>query len=313
MSESRKGGGSMQKRLITRSVRKYWDLYLILLPTVVYFIIFKYLPMVGLTMAFNDYMPNLGYFASPYVGLGFFYRFFSSYFSLTIIFNTLILSALNLLFTFPLPIVLALLLNEMRTKGYKKLIQTVTYAPHFLSTVVVVGMITAFCSPSSGVVNDIIKFFGGEPIYFMAKREWFRPLYIISEVWSTMGWNSIIFLSALTGIDQQMYEAAKIDGASRLQTLNRITFPSILPTVSIMLIINCGHVMSLGFEKVYLMQTDLNLDVSRVISTYVYEQGILKTETSYSTAIGLMNSVVNFILVVTVNAISRKVGEVSLW
>ena len=303
----------MQKRLITRSVRKYWDLYLILLPTVVCFVIFKYLPMVGLTMAFNDYMPNLGYFASPYVGLGFFYRFFSSYFSLTIIFNTLILSALNLLFTFPLPIVLALLLNEMRTKGYKKLIQTVTYAPHFLSTVVVVGMITAFCSPSSGVVNDIIKFFGGEPIYFMAKREWFRPLYVISEVWSTMGWNSIIFLSALTGIDQQMYEAAKIDGASRLQTLNRITFPSILPTVSIMLIINCGHVMSLGFEKVYLMQTDLNLDVSRVISTYVYEQGILKTETSYSTAIGLMNSVVNFILVVTVNAISRKVGEVSLW
>ncbi len=303
----------MQKRLITRSVRKYWDLYLILLPTVVYFIIFKYLPMVGLTMAFNDYMPNLGYFASPYVGLGFFYRFFSSYFSLTIIFNTLILSALNLLFTFPLPIVLALLLNEMRAKGYKKLIQTVTYAPHFLSTVVVVGMVTAFCSPSTGVVNDIIKFFGGEPIYFMAKREWFRPLYIISEVWSTMGWNSIIFLSALTGIDQQMYEAARIDGASRLQTLNRITFPSILPTVSIMLIINCGHVMSLGFEKVYLMQTDLNLDVSRVISTYVYEQGILKTETSYSTAIGLMNSVVNFILVITVNAISRKVGEVSLW
>jgi putative aldouronate transport system permease protein len=303
----------VQKRLITRSVRKYWDLYLILLPTVVYFIIFKYLPMVGLAMAFNDYMPNLGYFGSPYVGLGFFYRFFSSYFSLTIIFNTLILSALNLLFTFPLPIVLALLLNEMRTKGYKKLIQTVTYAPHFLSTVVVVGMVTSFCSPSTGVVNDIIKFFGGEPIYFMAKREWFRPLYIISEVWSTMGWNSIIFLSALTGIDQQMYEAARIDGASRLQTLNRITFPSILPTVSIMLIINCGHVMSLGFEKVYLMQTDLNLDVSRVISTYVYEQGILKTETSYSTAIGLMNSVVNFILVITVNAISRKVGEVSLW
>ena len=303
----------MQKRLIIRSARKYWDLYLILLPTVVYFIVFKYLPMVGLTMAFNDYMPNLGYFRSPYVGLGFFYRFFSSYFSLTIIFNTLILSALNLLFTFPLPIVLALLLNEMRAKGYKKLIQTVTYAPHFLSTVVVVGMVTSFCSPSTGVVNDIIKFFGGEPIYFMAKREWFRPLYIISEVWSTMGWNSIIFLSALTGIDQQMYEAARIDGASRLQTLNRITFPSILPTVSIMLIINCGHVMSLGFEKVYLMQTDLNLDVSRVISTYVYEQGILKTETSYSTAIGLMNSVVNFILVITVNAISRKVGEVSLW
>ena len=174
-------------------------------------------------------------------------------------------------------------------------------------------MITAFCSPSSGVINKIIQHFGGEPIYFMAKREWFRPLYVISEVWSTMGWNSIIFLSALTGVDQQMYEAARIDGASRWQTLWRITLPSILPTISIMLIINCGHVMSLGFEKVYLMQTDLNIDVSRVISTFVYEQGILSTQTSYATAIGLMNSLVNFILVISVNWISKKLSEVSLW
>ena len=298
---------------IQRSGRKYWDLYLLLIPTAVYFVIFKYLPMIGLQIAFRDYMPRLGYWDSPWLGLDFFRRFFSFYSSFRIILNTLTLSALNLLFTFPLPILLALLLNEMRAAGYKKLIQTVTYAPHFLSTVVIVGMITAFCSPSSGVVNTIIKIFGGEPIYFMAKREWFRPLYVISEVWSTMGWNSIIFLSALTGVDQQMYEAARIDGASRWQTLWRITLPSILPTISIMLIINCGHVMSLGFEKVYLMQTDLNIDVSRVISTFVYEQGILATQTSYASAIGLMNSLVNFILVISVNWISKKLSEVSLW
>ena len=300
-------------KTIKRSGRKYWDLYLLLIPTVTYFVIFHYLPMFGLQIAFRDYVPQMGYTRSPWVGLLYFKRFFSFYSSWKIIANTLMLSALNLLFTFPMPIILALILNEMHLLGYKKVIQTVTYAPHFLSTVVIVGMVTAFCSPSTGVVNSIIKLFGGEPIYFMAKREWFRPLYVISEVWSTMGWNSIIFLSALTDVDQEMYEAATIDGASRFQTLRRITFPSILPTVSIMLIINCGHVMSLGFEKVYLMQTDLNIDVSRVISTFVYEQGILQSQTSYASAIGLMNSVVNFILVISVNWISKKLSEVSLW
>ena len=300
-------------KTIKRSGRKYWDLYLLLIPTVTYFVIFHYLPMFGLQIAFRDYVPQMGYTKSPWVGLLYFKRFFSFYSSWKIIANTLMLSALNLLFTFPMPIILALILNEMHLLGYKKVIQTVTYAPHFLSTVVIVGMVTAFCSPSTGVVNSIIKLFGGEPIYFMAKREWFRPLYVISEVWSTMGWNSIIFLSALTDVDQEMYEAATIDGASRFQTLRRITFPSILPTVSIMLIINCGHVMSLGFEKVYLMQTDLNIDVSRVISTFVYEQGILQSQTSYASAIGLMNSVVNFILVISVNWISKKLSEVSLW
>lgn len=303
----------MTSRLINRSVKKYWDLYLLLIPTIAYFLIFKYLPMLGLRMSFRDFVPKLGYSGSRWVGLQYFSRFFSFYSSWQIIGNTLLLSALNLLFTFPMPIVLALLLNEMHAAHYKKLIQTITYAPHFLSTVVIVGMITAFCSPSSGVVNSIIKAFGGEPVYFMAKREWFRPLYIISEVWSTMGWNSIIFLSALTGVDQAMYEAARIDGANRWQTLTRITLPSIIPTISIMLIINCGHVMSLGFEKVYLMQTDLNLDYSRVISTFVYEQGILETQTSYASAIGLMESLVNFILVMSVNSISKRLSEVGLW
>lgn len=296
-----------------RSVKKYWDLYLILIPVLVYFLLFKFLPMYGLQIAFRDYRPRLGFWGSNWVGLKHFSRFFSTYSCWTIISNTLILSLLTLLFTFPLPIVLALVLNEMRDGSYKKTVQTITYAPHFLSTVVVVGMITAFCSPSTGVVNTLIKFFGGDPIYFMAKSEWFRPLYIISEVWTNIGWDSIIFFSALSSVDPEMYEAARIDGANRLKMLRYITLPSITPTIAIMLILTCGRVMSIGFEKVFLMQTDLNLGVSEVISTFVYRQGILSAQTSYATAVGLMNSLVNFILVITVNSISKYVSEVSLW
>lgn len=296
-----------------RSVKKYWDLYLILIPVLVYFLLFKFLPMYGLQIAFRDYRPRLGFWGSNWVGLKHFSRFFSTYSCWTIISNTLILSLLTLLFTFPLPIVLALVLNEMRDGSYKKIVQTITYAPHFLSTVVIVGMITAFCSPSTGVVNTMIKLFGGDPIYFMAKAEWFRPLYIISEVWTNIGWDSIIFFSALSSVDPQMYEAARIDGANRLKMLRYITLPSITPTIAIMLILTCGRVMSIGFEKVFLMQTDLNLGVSEVISTFVYRQGILSAQTSYATAVGLMNSLVNFILVITVNSISKYVSEVSLW
>lgn len=296
-----------------RSVKKYWDLYLILIPVLVYFLLFKFLPMYGLQIAFRDYRPRLGFWGSNWVGLKHFSRFFSTYSCWTIISNTLILSLLTLVFTFPLPIVLALVLNEMRDGSYKKIVQTITYAPHFLSTVVIVGMITAFCSPSTGVVNTMIKLFGGDPIYFMAKAEWFRPLYIISEVWTNIGWDSIIFFSALSSVDPQMYEAARIDGANRLKMLRYITLPSITPTIAIMLILTCGRVMSIGFEKVFLMQTDLNIGVSEVISTFVYRQGILSAQTSYATAVGLMNSLVNFILVITVNSISKYVSEVSLW
>ena len=295
-----------------RSLRKYWDLYLILIPVVAYFVLFKFLPMYGLQIAFRDYKPRRGFWGSDWVGLKHFIRFFSTYTCWQIISNTLLLSLLTLLFTFPLPILLALILNEMRDGLYKKTAQTITYAPHFLSTVVV-GMITAFCSPSTGIVNTLIKSFGGTPIYFMAKAEWFRPLYVISEVWTNTGWDSIIFLSALSSIDMQMYEAAKIDGASRLKMLRWITLPSIMPTIAIMLILHCGRIMSIGFEKVFLLQTDLNIGVSEVISTFVYQQGIRSAQTSYATAVGLMNSVVNFILVITVNTVSKRVSEVSLW
>lgn len=298
---------------VKRSLRKYWDLYLILIPVVAYFVLFKFLPMYGLQIAFRDYKPRRGFWGSDWVGLKHFIRFFSTYTCWQIISNTLVLSLLTLFFTFPLPILLALILNEMRDGPCKKTVQTITYAPHFLSTVVVVGMITAFCSPSTGIVNTLIKAFGGDPIYFMAKAEWFRPLYVISEVWTNTGWDSIIFLSALSSVDVQMYEAAKIDGASRIKMLRWITLPSIMPTIAIMLILHCGRVMSIGFEKVFLLQTDLNIGVSEVISTFVYQQGIRSAQTSYATAVGLMNSVVNFILVITVNTISKRVSEVSLW
>ncbi|MBR4540207.1 MAG: sugar ABC transporter permease [Clostridia bacterium] len=298
---------------VKRSFRKYWDLYLLLIPVVAYFVLFKFLPMYGLQIAFRDYKPRRGFWGSDWVGFKHFIRFFSTYTCWQIISNTLVLSILTLLFTFPLPILLALILNEMRDGFYKKTVQTVTYAPHFLSTVVVVGMITAFCSPSTGIVNTIIKAFGGKSIYFMAKAEWFRPLYVISEIWTNTGWDSIIFLSALSSVDMQMYEAARIDGASRMKMLRYITLPSIMPTIAIMLILHCGRIMSIGFEKVFLLQTDLNIGVSEVISTFVYQQGIRGAQTSYATAVGLMNSVVNFILVIAVNTISKRVSEVSLW
>ena len=300
-------------RHLKRSAVKYWDLYLLLIPVVAYFIIFKFAPMYGVQIAFRNYVPRQGITGSAFVGLRHFERFFASYNCGQIIFNTVYLSALNLLFNFPLPIVLALLLNEIRQRAFRKTLQVVTYAPHFLSTVVVCGMVVSFCSPSTGIVNVIIKAFGGEPIYFMARAAWFRPLYIISDVWKNMGWNSIIFVSALSAVDPALYEAASIDGANRFKQLIHVTLPTIIPTIAIMLILNCGKVMSVGFEKVFLLQTDLNRDLSEVISTMVYRQGILDAKFSYATAIDLFNSLVNLALLFTVNAISKKVSQVGLW
>ncbi len=301
------------KRVILKSGHKYWDLYLLLIPVVAYFVIFKFVPMYGLQIAFKNYVPRKGFWGSDWVGLKHFIRFFSSYNCFQVIWNTIYLSFLNLFINFPLPIILALLINEMKNRVSKKSLQMVTYAPHFLSTVVVCGMVVAFCSPSSGIVNTILKAFGHDSIYFLAMEKWFRPLYVISDAWKNMGWNSIIFVSALSAIDPSLYEAAKIDGASRVRQLLHVTLPTIIPTIAIMLILNCGKVMSLGFEKVFLLQTDLNIGVSEVISTLVYKQGIRNSQFSYAAAIDLFNSVVNLILLFSVNKISKKVSEVSLW
>ena len=298
-----------------RSLKKYWQLYLLLIPVIAYYVIFKYVPMVGAQIAFRNFKFSKGIWGSPWVGLKHFERFFSNYSSTDIILNTFVLSGLSLVFCFPFPIIIALIFNEIRTAAFKKSIQTITYAPHFISTIVVVGMMMALCSPSTGVINKLLAalHLTDEPLYLMGESRYFRFMYIISDIWKDSGWNAIIFVSALAAIDISLYEAAKVDGASRWQQLIHITLPSILPTIIIMLILKCGHVLNIGFEKVYAMQTDLNLSVSEVISTYTYKLGLEKLQYDYATAIGLFNSVINFALLLIVNKVSKSLTETSLW
>lgn len=271
--------------------------------------------MLGAQIAFRNFKFSKGIWDSPWVGLSHFKRFFSSSQASTIIFNTLYLSFLSLLFCFPLPIVLALIINEMRGKRTKKALQTITYAPHFISTIVVVGMVTAMCSPSTGILNKLLVDLGltQDGLYLMGLGRYFRGMYIIIGIWQDCGWNAIIFISDLAAIDPALYEAAKVDGASRFRQLLHVTLPGILPTIIIMLILECGKVMNIGFEKVFAMQTDLNLSVSEVISTYTYKIGLEDLRYDYATAIGLFNSVVSFTMLVIVNGISRRVSDTSLW
>lgn len=298
-----------------RSFRKYWQLYLLLIPVIAYFLIFKYTPMVGVQIAFRNYKFSKGIWNSKWIGLEHFERFFSSSQSLDIIMNTFVLSLLSLLFCFPLPIILALIINELRSSHAKKVLETITYAPHFISTIVVVGMLTAMCSPSTGIIHHLLVsagiLKGGE--YLMASSQYFRLMYIVSDIWKDCGWNAIIFISALAAIDPTLYEAATVDGASRFKQLIHVTFPGILPTVIIMLILESGKVLNVGFEKAYAMQTDLNLSVSEVISTYTYKIGLERFEYDYATAIGLFNSVVSFTLLIIINSLSKRVSQTSLW
>ena len=298
-----------------KSIGKYWQLYLLLIPVVANFVIFHYMPMGGIQIAFKDFMLNKGVWGSEWIGFEHFERFFGAYNFWTILGNTLSLSVLSLVISFPLSISLALLLNEIRHKKLNSALQTVFIAPHFVSTVVVIGMMQAFLSPETGVVNILLKNAGAieEGIYFTRLEQWFRPMYIISDLWQNLGWSAIIYLSALTAIDTSLYEAAAIDGASRWQQLWRITIPCIWPTIVIQLILKCGHIMSVGYEKVLLMQTTTNLNVSQIISTFVYEKGIHSQQYDYATAIGLFNAVVNLIVLLAVNRIAKKRSEVSLF
>ncbi|TMV44210.1 sugar ABC transporter permease [Paenibacillus mesophilus] len=296
-----------------KSVRKNWELYLFVLPTVAYFIVFHYFPMYGLQIAFRDYTPSLGIWNSPWVGLEHLERFFQSYYFWTLIKNTIGISLYELVVGFPVPIVLALALNELRGGAFKKWVQTVTYAPHFISVVVMAGMIIAFASPGSGLINLAIKAMGGEPIPFLTEPGWFKTVFVLSGVWQNMGWGTIIYLAALAGVDPQQHEAAMIDGASRFQRVWHINLPSIVPTMVILLILNVGSFMSVGFEKVFLLQNPLNLESSDVISTYVYRSGLVQGQFSFSAAIGLFNSVINFVLLLAVNRIAKRLSETSLW
>ena len=296
-----------------RELSQNWELYLFILPAAAYFFVFHYMPMYGVQIAFKDFMARLGIEGSKGVGLKQYDRFFSLYSCWSLIGNTLSLSLYSLLAGFPLPILLALLLNEMRNKRMKKLVQTVSYAPHFISTVVLVSMVTMFGNAHYGIFNKIRELFGMEAVSFMGMRDWFRHLYVWSGVWQNIGWNAIVFLSALTAIDPQLHESAMIDGASRMQRIWHINLTGILPTITIMLILQVGNLMTVGFEKAFLMQNPLNLETSEIISTFVYKMGLNYRQYSYSTAIGLFNSVINMILLVSVNTIAGRLSETSLW
>lgn len=268
--------------------------------------------MYGVQIAFKDFYATEGIIGSPWVKFEHFERFFNSSFFWRLLKNTIILNAYQLLL-FPLPIILALSLNEIRNEAAKKWAQTITYAPHFISVVVVVGMLITFLNPETGLVNHIIKAFGGKPIAFMESANWFRHIYVWSGEWQHLGWNSIIYLAALAGVNPELHEAARVDGATRFQRIIHINIPSILPTIVILFILNIGRFMSIGFEKVLLMQNSLNASTSDIIQTYVYQVGLLEGDYSFAAAIGLFDSVINIILLVTVNYIARKTSENSLW
>ena len=288
-------------------------LYLLLLPAVIIMICFTYLPMYGITIAFKDFSPTLGIFESPWAGFKYFNQYFNSYNFWITIKNTLVVSLYSVVVTFPLPIVLALLCNQMTAKRFKKFFQVSTYLPHFISTVVMCGMIILFLSPTVGVVNTVIEFFGGEAVNFMAKQQYWRHLYVWSGVWQGMGWSSVIYFAALAGISPELHEAARCDGATKFQLIRYIDLPSILPTATVLLILNCGSILSIGFEKAYALQNDLNMNVSEIISTYVYKVGLINNDMSYSTAIGLFNTIVNLVMLLLVNKAADKLSGNSLW
>jgi putative aldouronate transport system permease protein len=294
-------------------LKQNYDLYLLLLPTVIYFFIFHYIPIYGLQMAFRDFLPTKGFAGSPWIGLAHFKRFFNSYYFPLLVRNTIVLTFYQLAVSFPFPIVLALLLNQLPSRRYRRIIQTVTYAPHFISTVVIVGMLLIFLSPRNGIVNIAIKALGGTPIFFIAKPGWFRTIYVFSGVWQNAGWASIIYLAALAGINPELHEAAIVDGANKIQRIRHIDIPGIVPTMIILLILRVGRIMSIGFEKAYLMQNSLNSVTSEIIATYVYKVGLLGAQYSFSAAVGFFNSIINFLLLVIVNKISKKVSAISLW
>lgn len=284
-----------------------------LVPVLAYYIIFHYWPMYGITLAFKDYHTKLGILGSPWNGVENFKRFFSSYNFKDLLTNTLTLSVYSLLASFPIPIIFALFLNYLTKPRLKKTVQLVSYAPHFISTVVICGMIQLFCTPKTGAFNLFLDFFGLESVNFLGVADYFKHIYVWSGVWQSMGWNAIIYISALAGVDYEMHEAAIIDGATKLQRMRYIDLPSLVPTIVMLFILNFGSLMSVGFEKVYLLQNDLNITKSAIISTYVYEMGIMERNYGYSTAVSLFNTVINIILLVASNTICKIFTKESLF
>ena len=303
----------VHRKSLSQRLRENWQLYVMLLIPVVLTIVYKYWPMYGIQIAFRDFKASRGITGSEWVGLYWFERFFTAPNCVRMIKNTVLLSLYSLLWSFPIPIILSLMLNEVKSPGRKKFAQTVLYAPHFISEVVVVGMLFIFLSPTSGIVNIGLGKLGVQAVNFLAEPSMYKHLYVWSGVWQGAGWGSIIYIAALSAVSPELYEAARIDGASKFQQIVHIDFPSILPTATILLIMNAGSVLSVGFDKAFLMQNDLNMSTSEIIATYVYKMGLRNSQYAVSTAVNLFNNLINFGLLLLVNCITRKLGETSLW
>jgi ABC-type polysaccharide transport system, permease component len=313
MNEGVKGTRKESFRIrVQKDFKKNWQLYVLIIPILIYFFVFCYLPMVGVIIAFQSYSPALGIFKSSFIGFKNFSDFFGSYYIGRLIKNTLLTSTSVLIFSFPCPIILALLLNEVHNKKYKKAIQTISYLPFFISLVVICGLIKSFTGPD-GMITQLIMQLGGKQQDLLSNPNMFRPIYVISDIWQNVGFSSIIYLAALSGVNQELYEAAAIDGAGRWkQTLN-VTLPGIAPTIIIMLILALGGLFNVGYEKIILLSNPMNMETADVIQSFVYRKGLIDANYGYSTAVGLFNSVINTLLLIVANKISRKVTETSLF
>lgn len=295
-------------------MKKNWLLYVFLLPAVIYIAIFSYGPLYGVQIAFKNFTPSKGIMGSDWVGMKWFITFFQTPRFWTILKNTLYVSGYYILFSFPIPIILALILNNVKNVKWKKFAQTITYMPHFISTVVLVGMMSVFFSPRSGFINTLLSYLGGSgDTFFMGIADYFPDMYVWTGIWQSAGWGSIIYIAALAGVDPSLHEAAMIDGANKFKRILHIDIPTIMPTMAILLIMNSGSIMNIGYEKVYLMQNSLNSATSEVVSTYVYKMGLMQQQYSYSAAIGLFNNVISFTLLIIVNKIVGKLSNSSLW
>jgi len=308
-----KGKTTHQWPSAKKSLKRHWQLYLLAIPPILYFLIFKYVPMANAILAFKDYNVIKGIWGSPWAGTKYFELFFQNPAFFTLIKNTLYISFYQLAVGFPIPILLALALNEIKNARFKRTVQMVTYAPYFISTVVMVSIIMLFLAPRLGIVNTIFSAFGMEAVNFLGDAKWFRSVYVFSDVWQSAGYSAVIYLAALAGVDPSLYEAAKVDGASRFQKIINVDLPGLMPAAVIILILSVGNMMAIGFEKMYLLQNPLNLSTSEIISTYVYKIGLLNANYSFATAVGLFNSVVNLVLLLVVNTIAKRASSTSLW
>lgn len=312
---SRRGRDYDSKMSLGERVWKYKAFYFFLLPAIIWYAIFCYYPMYGVLIAFKNFKFNLGILGSQWVGLRYFKNFLGDSYFWNIVKNTLVISVLKLVCGFPAPIILALFINEMRNLRYKKVVQTLSYLPHFVSWVVVVALLTKLLSPNNGAINELRHAINpdAKPIFFLGEPGWFYPIVVLSDIWKNVGWGSIIYLAALTGIDPEQYEAAELDGANRWQKMRHITLPGIYPTIGILMILSLSGILNAGFDQIYLIQKPSTLHLSEVLDTYVLKRGLQQGQFSYSTAVGIFRSVVSMILIVSVNAMSRRFSDVSLW